>query len=98
MSLDSRGIRRGHCIEYGCSCIGYDGGVEMKKCTKCLHPPGKHTNLSNAGGVGSSASYVPAAYPMGSHATPHNLGNHNFGGSTSENNLLAFDINMLQLF
>ena len=90
MSLDSRGMRRGGCTEYGCRCTGYDGGVEMKKCTNCFHPPGKHKNLSaNAGSAaGSTASYTSTAHSMGSHATPHSFGNHNFGGSLQGINLM----------
>ena len=74
MSLDSRGVRRGGCSE--CTCTGYDGGIEMKKCIRCLHPPGKHKNLSsgNAGSAAGSTSYASTAQ---SHAnTTHN----DFGG------------------
>ena len=45
MNVDSRGVRRGGCEV--CSCVGYDGGTELKKCVNCGHPPGRHVNLDN---------------------------------------------------
>ena len=68
MSYDSRGVLRGNCTE--CSCPGYDGRVEMKKCTKCFHPPGKHKNLSDVAGSTSTAT----GHFTASHTTPPNLG------------------------
>ena len=80
MSLDSRGVLRGSCLE--CACTGYYGGEEKKKCIKCFHPPGKHKNLSEVGRSGST-SYASTVNSMGSytHTTPHSFGNHNFGGA-----------------
>lgn len=45
--MDSRGVQRGACTQ--CSCAGYDGGVNKKKCESsgCGHPPGRHLNLTN---------------------------------------------------
>ena len=45
-----------------CSCEGYDGGNEMKKCHKCAHPPGKHANMDSP----AVASHNPAAAAGGS--------------------------------
>ena len=45
MSVDSRGIKRGHCM--ACGCVGYSGGDNGMKCITCGHPPVKHHNLSS---------------------------------------------------
>lgn len=29
-----------------CTCDGYDGGSELKKCVNCAHPPGRHQNMN----------------------------------------------------
>ena len=44
---DSRGIRRGACVDPTCPCPSYYGGSDKKKCIKCGHPPGKHQHLDN---------------------------------------------------
>ena len=48
-SLDSRGVLRGSCTLPHCSCVCYDGGVDMKKCIRvnCGHPPVKHEQLQH---------------------------------------------------
>lgn len=76
MSLDSRGVLRGSCSY--CACTGYDGGVEMKKCIRCSHPPGRHKNLSSVNAGSASAgftSYESTAHSVGSYT------HHDFGGS-----------------
>ena len=55
---DSRGVLRGGCSS--CSCDGYDGGSELRKCLNCGHPPGKHQNMST-GTVSSVTSSISAA-------------------------------------
>ena len=45
---DSRGICRGSCTLAGCDCFGYTGGSDGMKCLRCLHPPGKHQNLTTS--------------------------------------------------
>lgn len=55
-SVDSRGVQRGRCTS--CSCDGYDGGSELKKCVKCAHPPGKHQNMTQASGSSAVGSAV----------------------------------------
>ena len=53
---DCRGVRRGSCNEIRCTCDGYDGGLKMRRCIKCQHPPGKHENLSKSKSKSSSPS------------------------------------------
>ena len=54
---DKRGIRRGACVSLHCACSGYrrpdDGKEGGMKCSNCLHPPGKHTNLDNPNATSS---------------------------------------------
>ena len=38
-----------------CTCAGYNGGLEKRKCVTCFHPPGKHENLSKARSISSFA-------------------------------------------
>ena len=65
---DSRGILRGACEMPSCTCDGYDGGSELKKCVKCTHPPGRHQNMST--GVSSLRSSIVTSPDLSPPPTP----------------------------
>lgn len=68
--LDSRGVKRGSCLD--CSCDGYDGGSEKRKCIRCTHPPGKHKNVNSSSASNQSSRVFAPSPPLsnGSEGNP----------------------------
>ena len=68
--VDSRGILRGSCELPSCTCDGYDGGSEMKRCVHCQHPPGKHQNLSTSTSASTSSVGSSISSSLSATSTP----------------------------